>query len=85
MTNFNKISKEFDQHHRNNYNIFLHLISTILSIIIVLSFVPSKYKLPIVMFYLVITNIILDTKLWMFNSLVTLIIFGLSNIFKMKN
>ena len=84
MTNFNKISKEFDQHHRNNYNIFFHLITTILSIIIVLSFIPTKYKLPIVIFYLVVTNIILDTKLWMFNSLVTFMIFGLSNIFKMK-
>ena len=45
MTKFKVISNDFDKYHQNNYNILVHLITTILSIVIVLSFVPNKLKL----------------------------------------
>ena len=67
MTQFKIISNDFDKYHQNNYNILLHLITTILSIVIVLSFVPSKFRLNLVTFYLILTKLILKDKLWLYN------------------
>ena len=68
MTQFKIISNDFDKYHQNNYNILLHLITTILSIVIVLSFVPSKFRLNLVTFYLILTKLILKDKLWLYNE-----------------
>ena len=84
MTQFKIISNDFDKYHQNNYNILLHLITTILSIVIVLSFVPSKFRLNLVTFYLILTKLILKDKLWLYNFIVVLVIFWLSNIINIK-
>jgi hypothetical protein len=84
MTKFINVSNDFNKYHRNNHNILVHLFTTILSIIIVLSFVPTKYKLNLVMFYLILTKLVLKDKLWLYNGLVVLVMFWLSNIFNMK-
>ena len=84
MTQFKIISNDFDKYHQNNYNILLHLITTILSIVIVLSFVPSKFRLNLVTFYLILTKLILKDKLWLYNFIVVLVIFYLSSIINIK-
>ena len=54
MTQFKIISNDFGKYHQNNYNILLHLITTILSIVIVL-LLFSKF-INLVTFYLILTN-----------------------------